>query len=56
MRRKLDEKCREHKEKEEQEQLKVTEVHSESVPSDHEMADIFSEILMDLEQSHLSCL
>ena len=44
MRRKLDEKCREHKGKEEQEQLKVTEVHSELVPSDHEMADLFSEI------------
>jgi len=44
MRRKLDDKCREHKDKEEQEQLKVTEVHSELVPSDHEMADLFSEI------------
>jgi len=44
MRRKLDEKCREHKGKEEQEKLKVTEVHSELVPSDHEMADLFSEI------------
>ena len=44
MRRKLDEKCREHKGKGKQEQLKVIEVHSGLVPSDHEMADIFSEI------------
>ena len=44
IRRKLDDKCREHKDKEEQEQLKVTGVHSELVPSVHEMEDLFSEI------------
>jgi len=41
VRRKLDEKCRERKDKEEQELLKVTEVHIVLVPSDHEMADLF---------------
>ena len=48
MRRKLEKKCRDRKDKEEQEQLKVTEVHSELVPSDPEMAELFSEI-------HKSC-
>ena len=44
MRRKLDEKCKEHNDIEEQELSKGTEVHSELAPSDHEMADLFSEI------------